>query len=202
MNDKFFSLPIEKQQTIINAGYKVFSQNTYKKSPMSEIADAAGISKALLFYYFQNKKELYLFLWNTCAKLTSEYLVKYSCYETKDFFEMMERGLQAKVQLMKEYPYMTAFSLKAFYEKDPAVCDDIQNNYQERVNSQYDKITQMFSTDVFVPGLDIQQMYQQMCWAAEGYLWEKVNQGQFDPNEVEQDFHRMMGFWKSVYLRK
>ncbi len=202
MNDKFFSLPIEKQQIIINAGYKVFSQNTYKKSPMSEIADAAGISKALLFYYFQNKKELYLFLWNTCAKLTSEYLVQYHCYETRDVFEMMGRGLQAKVQLMKEYPYMTAFSLKAFYEKDPDVCDDIQNNYQERVNSQYDKITQMFSTDVFIPGLDIQQMYQQMCWAAEGYLWEKVHQGQFDPNEVEQDFHRMMEFWKSVYLRK
>lgn len=52
MNEKFFSLPIEKQEAIINAGYRVFSENSYKKSPMSEIADAAGISKSLLFYYF------------------------------------------------------------------------------------------------------------------------------------------------------
>ena len=51
MNEKFFSLPIEKQEAIINAGYRVFSENSYKKSPMSEIADAAGISKSLLFYY-------------------------------------------------------------------------------------------------------------------------------------------------------
>lgn len=63
MNEKFFSLPEEKQQAIINAGYRVFSQNTYKKSPVSEIAAEAGISKSLLFYYFRNKKELYLFLW-------------------------------------------------------------------------------------------------------------------------------------------
>lgn len=63
MNEKFFSLPIEKQETIINAGFRVFSRNSYKKSPMSEIADAAGISKSLLFHYFHNKKELYLFLW-------------------------------------------------------------------------------------------------------------------------------------------
>ena len=44
MNERFFSLPTEKQQAIINAGYRVFSQNSYKNSPMSEIADAAGIS--------------------------------------------------------------------------------------------------------------------------------------------------------------
>lgn len=70
MNEKFFSLPEEKQQAIINAGYRVFSQNTYKKSPVSEIAAEAGISKSLLFYYFRNKKELYLFLWEKCAQVT------------------------------------------------------------------------------------------------------------------------------------
>ena len=57
MNEKFFALPEEKQQAIINAGYRVFSRNSYKNSPMSEIAEAAGISKSLLFYYFHNKKE-------------------------------------------------------------------------------------------------------------------------------------------------
>lgn len=36
MNEKFYSLPKEKQQAIINAGYRVFSQNSYKKSPMQQ----------------------------------------------------------------------------------------------------------------------------------------------------------------------
>ncbi len=56
MNEKFYSLPEEKQQKIINAGFRVFSQNSYKKSPMNEIADCAGISKSLLFHYFHNKR--------------------------------------------------------------------------------------------------------------------------------------------------
>ena len=47
MNDKFFQLPVEKRERIINAGYHVFSANSYKKSPMSEIAGAAGISKSV-----------------------------------------------------------------------------------------------------------------------------------------------------------
>lgn len=202
MNGKFYSLPDEKQRAIINAGYQVFSQNSYKKSPMSEIAEAAGISKALLFHYFQNKKELYLFLWNTCGKLTTEYLIKYHCYDTTDLFEMMQRGLQAKIQLMKQYPYMTAFSLKAFYEKEPAVFEDIQNDYRNRVTRQYDMISQNFSMEQFIPGLDVQQMYQQMCWASEGYLWEKLQKGNINPDEIERDFQNMMDFWKTIYLHK
>lgn len=50
MNPKFFQLPEEKQQQIINAAYKVFAGNSYKKAPMPEIADECGISKALLFF--------------------------------------------------------------------------------------------------------------------------------------------------------
>ena len=40
MNERFYQLPDEKQKKIINAGFSVFSRNSYKKSPMSEIADA------------------------------------------------------------------------------------------------------------------------------------------------------------------
>lgn len=90
MNDKFFALPKEKQQKIINAGFHVFSKNSYKKSPMSEIAQSAGISKSLLFHYFHNKKKLYLFLWETCAKVTVDYLIAYGCYEEKDFMKLID----------------------------------------------------------------------------------------------------------------
>ena len=45
MNDKFFSLPEDKQQAILKAGYRIFSQNSYKHSPVSEIAKEAGISR-------------------------------------------------------------------------------------------------------------------------------------------------------------
>ena len=56
MNERFFALPAEKRRAIINAGYRVFSRNSYKKSPVGEIAQEAGISKSLLFHYFANKK--------------------------------------------------------------------------------------------------------------------------------------------------
>ena len=201
MNEKFFNLPIEKQERIINAGYRVFSQNSYKKSPMSEIADAAGISKSLLFHYFLNKKELYMFLWDNCAKTTVQYLTEYKCYEQKDLFEMMYRGMQAKMEIIRKYPDMARFVIKAYYEKDPAVCDDIRQSYQKLLNMKSKATLMKLEPEKFMPGLNLQMMYREMFWAAEGYLWEKVQQGSLNIEEMEDDFGKLIEFWKSVYLR-
>ena len=201
MNEKFFNLPIEKQERIINAGYRVFSQNSYKKSPMSEIADAAGISKSLLFHYFLNKKELYMFLWDNCAKTTVQYLTEYKCYEQKDLFEMMYRGMQAKMEIIRKYPDMARFVIKAYYEKDPAVCDDIRQSYQKLLNMKSKATLMKLEPEKFMPGLNLQMMYREMFWAAEGYLWEKVQQGSLNMEQMEDDFGKLIEFWKSVYLR-
>ena len=67
----------------------LLTMNQYKKAPTSEIAAEAGISKSLLFHYFHNKLELYLFLWKYAADLTKKYMCKYKVYETDDFFGIM-----------------------------------------------------------------------------------------------------------------
>ena len=40
MNEKFFALPQERQEQIINAAYEVFSRNSYKNASMSRLAGA------------------------------------------------------------------------------------------------------------------------------------------------------------------
>lgn len=69
MNEKFLKLPKERQRQMLNAGFKVFSSFPYRKAPTSSIAEAAGISKALLFHYFENKKGFYLYLFETALKI-------------------------------------------------------------------------------------------------------------------------------------
>ena len=177
MNEKFFSLPEAKQQAIINAGYRVFSQNSYKNSPMSEIAEAAGISKALLFHYFHNKKELYLFLWDKCAETTIETMSRYDCYGQTLLFEAMERGMRAKMEIIRRYPDMGVFTIRAFYEKDEEICAAIQESYHRYFNLKADQTRLNLDPAQFVPGVDVAMMYREMYWASEGYLWEKVQQG-------------------------
>ena len=202
MNERFFSLPAEKRQAILNAGYRVFSQNSYKNSPMSEIAGAAGISKSLLFHYFRNKKELYLFLWDNCAETTIEFLPRYGCYDQTDLFESMERGMRAKMEIIRLYPDMGSFVIKAFYEKDAEICSAIQESYHKYFNLKADRTRLNLDPAQFLPGLDVAMMYREMYWAAEGYLWEMVQRGDVNIDQMEKDFGKLMAFWKSVYLRK
>lgn len=202
MNERFFSLPAEKQQAIINAGYRVFSQNSYKNSPMSEIADAAGISKSLLFHYFHSKKEFYLFLWENCAEITIEYLTKYKCYEQENLFEQMERGMRAKMEIIRRYPEMANFTIKAFYEKDAEISTAVQESYHKYLNLKADRILSGINPEQFIPGLDIPMMYRDMYWASEGFLWEMVQRGHVDMDDMERGFTKLMNFWKSIYLRK
>ncbi|MGM9626425.1 MAG: TetR/AcrR family transcriptional regulator [Eubacteriales bacterium] len=202
MNDKFFSLPEEKQTAMLNAGYRVFARNSYRKSPMREIAEAAGISKALLFHYFRNKKELYLFLWDKGAQITAEALTRYGCYQAEDLFEAMYMGTRAKIGLMRQYPDLTAFTLKAFYEKDPEVCTEIQRSIAKHAAFKEQANRLKIRPERFREGLDLQMMYREMYLASEGYLWEKLQQGEINVDEVERDFMRMIRFWESVYLRE
>lgn len=203
MNEKFFSLPEKKQKAIIDAGYRVFSQNSYKKSPMSEIAAEAGISKSLLFHYFYNKRELYLFLWDKCLEVTVRYLTEYGCYDQKDFFEMMLQGMRAKIKMMKEYPHMWAFALKAFYEKDPAVRPAVWESYQQILNCSETDTLENLDPGPFVPGIDLRLMYRDMYLTTEGYMWELLRMDKsLDVDKIEKDFMEMITFWKKIYLRK
>lgn len=202
MNDKFFTLPESKQETIINAGFHVFSQNSYKKSPMSEIADAAGISKSLLFHYFHNKRELYLFLWNQCMEITTKSLEKNLSFIPEDLFEMMFKGLKIKADIMRQYPDLGAFVVKSYYEKDPEVCEDIQQLIAKYTNFKASAFLASLDSEQFIPGLDLQMMYQTMYWASEGYLWEKVQQGGLSADEMESDFIKIIDFWKTAYTKR
>ena len=106
---------------------------------MSVIAAEAGISKSLLFHYFHNKKELYLFLWDKCAETTIEFLTRYGCYGQTELFESMERGMRAKMEIIRLYPDMGNFTIKAFYEKDAGISAAIQESYHRYYNLKADK---------------------------------------------------------------
>ena len=202
MNPKFYALPQEKQTAILNAGFHVFSQSSYRKSPMSEIADAAGISKSLLFHYFRNKKELYLFLWDTCCKITVEEMKRSGAYEQTDLFGSLDYGMQAKLRLMKRYPDIGVFAVRAFYEKDQEVCQDIRESMGQYLEVHAARKLQKLDPEDFIPGIDLSMMYKEMYWASEGCLWEYIQKGCMDFDAMEKDFRRLLAFWKTIYLRK
>ncbi len=50
---------VDSEELILDAARKVFTRKGMTGARMQEIADEAGINKALLHYYFRNKKQLF-----------------------------------------------------------------------------------------------------------------------------------------------
>ena len=202
MNERFYALPEDKRKSIISAGFRVFSQYSYKNSPKSEIAAEAGISKSLLFYYFKNKKELYLFICKYSTELTEQEIIRQKCYEKEDFFDIFLSGLKVKVQLMRQYPDLSLFQLKAYYEKDKSLRPEIDQLIGQY--SGYENQSEMLKLDKekFIEGLDLEMMYTDMFLASQGYLWEKMQSETIDPDQMERDFIRMIEFWRGLYSRR
>lgn len=202
MNDKFFDLPVQKRQRIINAAYKVFSQSSYKKAPMSEIADESGISKALLFHYFTNKKELYLYLWANAIEMTRKAIREYKTLETNDFFEMLKRSLLSKCSLMRHYPHMYAFSLRAYYETAPEVKSAIQENFSDISKASERIVFEKMDTSRFRKDIDLKTMYDEIFYAVDGYMLKKYRSNLILPAEIEREIISLIGFWEKVYTQK
>ena len=201
MNEKFYALSEEKQNAIINAGFKVFAKNSYKKSPVNEIAIEAGISKSLLFFYFKNKKELYIFLLKQSEELTKRTLMESGVMNGTDIFDIMYRGLLAKASMMKKYPDMGNFSIKAYYEKDPEVVKDVQKIVAPYTKMETNMTLPPLDKSKFKDGLDLNMMYQDMYLASEGYLWRMQQTSKLDIDKMVADYKKIIDFWKSIYLK-
>ena len=199
MNEKFYALPEEKQSQILNAAYKVFATNQYKKAPTSEIAAEAGISKSLLFHYFHNKLELYLFLWKHAADLTKKFMCEYKVYETDDFFEMMRRGLMAKCAVMRKYTFLSLFSINSYFETEPDIQSIIQPNVQDAAKKTLEMLLSILNLDLIRKDIEFSRIYKEILYASDGMLKYWYRTGNYDVTAFEQEYLEMINHWEMVY---
>jgi AcrR family transcriptional regulator len=52
--------PDARRAELLRAGERVFTESSYEDVSIEQIADAAGVSKNLLYHYFNGKRDLYL----------------------------------------------------------------------------------------------------------------------------------------------
>lgn len=201
MNDRFNSLSDERQKMIINGAMKCFSIHGYEKASMADIAKEAGVSKALLFHYFETKKKLFLYLWNLTAEKTRESLFASDVVGDKDFFSAMEKGLKAKMDLARSWPWMAIFAVKAWYEDDPEVSPDITKSTDPYAKVTGETLRQLYPDTDFRDDLDIGVMYKDMYYMSEGYLWHEMQRGKIDPNKMEEEYMAFVKLWRKAYLK-
>lgn len=200
MNDKFFEIKNEKQERILNAAIKVFALNGYKKASTDVIVQEAGISKGLLFHYFSNKLSLYEYV--------IDYSIKYMNFEfgssiskhEKDFFELQMMMEQAKIRVMRQYPYMQQFLAGLKYETDPKAKEVIGENayaFESMINVIYKQADTSKFTDFVV----VQKVVDTIRWMSDGFLAEHLVEGDTDVDALTEEFSKYLKMLRGHFYR-
>lgn len=150
MNEKFFQLSEEKQLRIVNAAMEVFSQNDYKRASTDVMAEKAGISKGLLFHYFHNKQELYLYVMDYAQKIMTAQVTGQSFYEIDDFFELLEYSAKQKYSMLAKNPYILDFSVRSFFPKARMFLKSLMKSLPRLLPMSMHNISKILIFPVFV----------------------------------------------------
>jgi TetR/AcrR family transcriptional regulator len=203
LNKKFFELPEEKQLRIINAGLEVFAQSEYKKASTEDIAVKAGISKGLLFYYFHDKKTLYLFLYDYSEKLMTQSVMDDHFSEITDVFELLEYAAGRKYAVLEKSPHVMDFITRAFYSEKEAVSGDLNKRLEKTTAEIYGSCFTKMDSSKFKPEVDAFEILQMLTWTADGYLHEKQRLGKhIDLDDLMEKYKVWSALYKKIAYKE
>lgn len=168
--EKFINLPDEKKASIIDAALTAFGTNGYKKASISDISNAAGISKAMVFHYFGTKKALYLYLYQYCADLITSAIEESFDLSVTDFFDRIVQGSNIKISIIKKHPATISFLNSAYFESDEEVQSDIRTLMNQSDNIRNKIAFDGMDTSKFKEGIDPHLVLKMLLWMAEGFL--------------------------------
>lgn len=198
MNEKFFDLKREKQDRIINAGLKVFAKNGYRHATTDDIVKEAGISKGLLFHYFNNKAGAYTFLMDYSVRFLLFELSRSVKEETTDFFQLCRQIEYGKLQVLKNYPYMQAFLDKAFEEVCPEEleeCETQKEVYRSKLEGYYAQASEY----EFRNGTNLVQMKKLMEYVVKGITAENMTLDSVQPEDMYHQIDEYIDMLGRIY---
>ena len=198
MNSKFFDVKKNKQDAIINAALKVFAQKGYKDASTDVIVKEAGISKGLLFHYFTSKQGLYDFICDYSTKYMVLELTRSVKKSEKDFFSLIAQITQARVRVMKNYPFMPVFLRTLKAEEDPEAREVIGSSIED-MDRTYRNIYDKIDSRKLVQPQELSKLINIVDWMCEGFMRENFKKDDPDPDRLYDDYSDYLTYMRTHF---
>jgi len=206
INDVFRELEPAKRQIILNAAMDEFAQHGYEKASTNAIVREAGISKGMLFYYFNSKEQLFQDLVTHAYSSLRDTLLRPLDDMPSDFIERLRQLADRKLRTYMEHPHIIRFLGAVFLERDsghlpPPLLEELNATYTLFRTKLYTEI----DTSLFREDVPPEHSIQLIRWCLEGYEREMEalmsQQGMLrEPTAYEPLFQEYYGYLDSLKL--
>ena len=124
----FFNLPVEKREVLIDIALDEFSSHDYSSASVSRLVRKAGIAKGSFYQYFEDKKDLYVYLLKLLSEAKAALLRETSPSQAEmDFYEYLSWLFEVNIHFDRTHPVLSKLAYRAFYGnsslQDPAIAE-------------------------------------------------------------------------------
>ena len=138
----FFNLAEEKRQNILSLAIDEFANYSYKEASISRIVKQAGIAKGSFYQYFEDKKDLYLYLLQLGLEQKMAFFNKFTPpKENMGTFAYLRWMFSLRVQFEVAEPKLNRIAYKAIYGDAPLL-DETLAQGKEQANAMIKDLLQ------------------------------------------------------------
>jgi len=124
----------EKREVILEAALDVFSANGFRGSTIDQVADAAGMSKPNLLYYFRSKEEIHATL---MERLLHTWLAPLREFDDGDDPVTEIRGyIRRKLEMARDFPRESRLFANEILQGAPRIMPLLEGELKQLVDEK------------------------------------------------------------------
>ncbi|MFC7440542.1 TetR/AcrR family transcriptional regulator [Laceyella putida] len=153
-------LQLYEKEQILDACLAVFARHGYEKTTTAMLAEAAGISKALIFHHFKSKKELYFCVLDRCLEKVKAELRFDDLPEYRDFFEAIDQFSRIELDYFKKNPDEYKLLMEVYYATPKELKADIEEKMGLLMATRNKVLERLFDKVPLKEGVDRRQAFE------------------------------------------
>lgn len=174
-NERLEALPQDKKKRIIDACLDEFARYGYKNASTNRIVKAAGISKGLLFHYFENKKKLFIYVLDHCISHLMVLMGKYKTSPVSgDLFEMLRQTAKVKLQVAIEEPQMYHILYDVYVNFPEDIKNELMERYGQAFSDYREQLMMCMDTSMLKQGVDAKIVVNLITDFLDGYYKRRL----------------------------
>ena len=176
----------EKKERTLSAAWGVFARFGYEKASVQDIAEAAGVSKSVVFKYYESKENLY----RTAFRVASDEIARAdaeaasAAMEPDDVFSALRKTVDARMRLFARAPYVYSFSYTAAYDTAELPRQLVLEEFAKRGVTKPDAGRYRCIRKDVSP----QRAKQMIFWISQGFLGDQLARGIAKPETLKQAY--------------
>lgn len=166
-SSQFHHIAQEKQRQILLESLREFAEKGYDLASTNRIVEQAGISKGVLFKYFNDKASLFTYVCQVAFEEVAEQIPPVAC---EDLFVFLKTAALQKIRFSQEHPLTYRLLLRIAKEPNHPVYASVMSIAATASQEYMRRLSSLLPKDRLRDGVTWEHVLSLVTWVSNGLL--------------------------------